>query len=514
MNITKNFIQETLKIKIQDAKTKEGIPYPKKEFDFEITKFGKDKLFKITEESAQITRNTTKVYSNYGQFGTLLHPQIGAMIIPMNCFKTITLLPFKLPTKYQEFLQLLVVYEETDFLAEKIFEEDKDEYMRKLFVPKNRIFMFSSIYHKTVFIKLILRVIFTLVFYCFKGQIEKTRDFDKGQNGSCCEKFFYIYLVKIILCLTFINLPTTLIYFCTSFHTKISITEFLFMMIDVIIIGYCLSKIKFVNDITKKKKIEDLRSYLEITLINSTMTYQNGEVIAEPIDWLINFSLISKILLIFSLQDYPKLCAILIFILGIISLGILVKKMSIRRDNKIYISSILLGIALIIETVIFTLLSLIPFFDILRSNKEFSLALIILSISWISFTLLLSIVLLFEGRRYNTQKLPKTTVDSFDFSVSEGSGKNSKKGLKPNGENEKNLESEHQILERNDSVKDKGRRINRKKHLLIGGSYFINRRNFVVPVRVSGIRSKKFIGGDGNEGVAKKIVFTRGKRFK
>lgn len=350
-------------------------------------------------------KNTSRAYSNYGELSVLLHPDLTTLLSPMNCFKALSILPFKLPTKFIKFLELMVVFEETDYASKNYFQLLTMK-SKKNFLPKKHHLHFFLNLPPIKFNKNFLRVFSFSLFICFRAGIEKIRKLEKleqeGEKISCVKKYFYIYLVKLFISVTYINLPTTVIYLCSSLQNPISFLEFSFILADIGIISFFLFKIRFVVEEVKNSNVEKLDSFMKLTLVNTTMAYQNGKFLAESLHGLLNFSIISKILVIFCFQNYPKLCAIFLFVLSAMTLIMII---SFLNYKSYYRATWILAFTLIIESVIFLLIGLVPFFDSLRNNNFYNSTLIVLCILWLLSSLFLSASLLFEKKRLKGIKL-------------------------------------------------------------------------------------------------------------
>lgn len=414
ININKEYFQEELTLKVENVQNSENNLYKDKYFKASLSWLGIKTALGMSEPTEEKIKMTTKTYSNYGQLTTLIRPEISSLLIPMNCFKTLALLPFKLPTKFLKFLDLFVIFQESDPLAKKIYSPPKEEIQKKTFQPKNQDFAFSSIYHQTTCINSGLRILSFFLFLMFRSGIEKIREDEKSQKINCFIKYFYIYLVKLIVSITYINLPSTLIYFCTSLQNDISFLEFGVLAIDLLVISFFLAKIRFyvrgAHHLNKKK----LNSYLKLSLMNTTMAYQNGELLAESMHGLVNFFTMTKILIVFLLQDYPMICGASLILLSFVS----IKMVFDNLDDKSYFKSTrLLAFNMTIESILFIIISLVSFIENLRNNEAFNWIIIILSLVWVLLSIILSIILIFEKSRFDRKKKekvePKNT--SFEF---------------------------------------------------------------------------------------------------
>jgi hypothetical protein len=139
------------------------VVYQDKIVNFQVTKL--PQVFGFSEGVSKGISSTSTMIADYGVFLGIAVPAMFSIVVPLNILRMLALVPVRFPIKFLGFVKLFVRFEESDLLAILTNTFYTQEYKdSKIYVAKNSIFRFSSIYPRIRGLKILLRIFANLLY--------------------------------------------------------------------------------------------------------------------------------------------------------------------------------------------------------------------------------------------------------------------------------------------------------------------------------------------------------------
>ena len=378
----------------------------------DLITLNKETAFGLSEEAVQATKETTKFFMEFGSLISLVTPLLVGFLIPLQLLYVIALFPIQYPQGLINILNLLVTFEEQDFMKNipKIHPKPSEELKTaKLFKPVNCQFSFTSIYYCSRLLRFVLRLVSTIGFMLIKI-FEGKKKYVKKKTKKCGDIALSIF-VDFFVSYGSINLTLDLLYMMTSLKTGTNIAEKLIIGVDFCIVSLTQIFISRIWNRYKSRQKTRVVNCLDRLIIEHGFFYQKkGMNIGFNFVQLVNFKAASKIVYLALLYNYPKILGSVVFFSSLLELFF-----GYKLINSCYLKVCKITIVTgVMEIVMFLLIGLLALKPQLVDNSDFEMIMVTTFLLWTLMNLLFCVLQFCESRRdrkkEETTKNPKVIM--------------------------------------------------------------------------------------------------------